>query len=395
MTNHTPGHPRSRSISLTFPVLALVLSVGIASLWMSGCQFPVVVKETVPPIDHPSVGAKLAPTMPVMGSPAAPVLDPNTPGFLKMNHYSHVVDQEMTCDGCHEISDSGQPGMPDHDTCSVCHDINVDEPDAECMFCHVLSPESIAAEEWMDVEVKHAPEKEGFKFDHTAFADDYDSCVTCHSGVTGSNQSTDNLRGTHETLFPGLRKAGLDTNNCALCHSDMNKNVPPASHMQPNFRQAHGGMYAADPNLCMTCHTQNQCDTCHQNTQPQSHFKPEWVHAHGKVGVINEQACLMCHTEQACQTCHQQMMPKDHTNFFRRRSHGKIASWDRERCLVCHKQDYCEACHIGSAPIAFAAPFHTPGAPCLQCHSPASAVAPVRRHGPLPQDSCLNCHRLQ
>jgi hypothetical protein len=371
----------------------VVSAILLGFLALSGCQLPKVTKEPVQDIASPSIGAGLADSKTTLA--AAPALNPETPGFLKMGHYSHAIEQEIECEACHEIDSRGRPSMPDHEVCATCHDIDIDEPDEECMLCHVLSPADVAAEAYENVEVIHAPESGGFQFDHSAFSGDSAVCAKCHDEAMKSSQSTDNLRGDHASLFPGVREQGGDTTNCTLCHIDMNRTAPPSSHQAPNFLNAHGNLYRNDPNLCLNCHTQNQCDTCHQNTKPQSHYKNEWRHSHGKVGQFDEQKCMMCHNENACTSCHSQEMPRDHTNFFRTRSHGKIASWDRDRCLVCHKQDYCQACHLGAAPGIPPEDFHRPGTPCLVCHSPASAVRPLRRHGPLPEASCLNCHQFQ
>jgi hypothetical protein len=321
---------------------------------------------------------------------------PNTPGFLKFNHQLHVVDQGIACSDCHTFGADGKPGMPDHDVCVTCHEINTDEPSQECAFCHVYSQQEIASQAWIDVSVKHPPKADTFQFNHSEVAGDAAACVNCHKAANTSKQTTDSVGGNHSTLFPEIRKRGGNPDNCALCHASISRQNPPGWHRRPDFQQTHGKeAQRINEGQCLMCHTQRQCQTCHEQTKPQSHIRPEWRVSHGKIGAVDQKACQLCHTEQACKTCHQTQMPRDHTNFFRRRSHGKIASWNRERCLVCHKQDYCESCHVGSAPGITKRPFHTSGTPCLVCHSPASAVRPLRRHGPLPEGSCLKCHRFQ
>ncbi|MBK7496334.1 MAG: hypothetical protein KJ050_08905 [Candidatus Omnitrophica bacterium] len=361
--------------------------------FLGGCQLPQVVQEPVssaPPMH--SVGYGLVETPSILKASQRA----DTPGFLKFSHQVHVSEQEMECSACHEISEAGKPAMPDHEACSTCHDINTDEPSDACMMCHILEPQAIQTQAWGDVAVIHPKKVDEFQFNHTAFAGDSTQCASCHKNAASSKQVTDNVGGTHATLFSEVRKAGGNPDNCALCHTKISRQNPPDWHRRPDFGQTHGKeTQRINEGVCLDCHTQNQCQSCHQQTKPQSHLRPEWAHSHGKVGTFDEKACLLCHSEQACKTCHQSQMPRDHTNFFRRRSHGKMASWNRDRCLVCHKQDYCEACHVGAAPLVTKQPFHTPGAPCLNCHSPASPVRPLRRHGPLPEDTCMKCHRIQ
>jgi len=379
-------------------VVGLALPLGL--VWLSGCHLMPANNTYAPAVETPgsSIGATTLASPEYHATKAATTkLNPETPGFLKLNHQLHIVEQGISCEDCHSISSSGRPEFPDHDTCSVCHDIDIDNPNEDCMLCHVLEPADVAAGAFEEIEVIHVPEHtREFQFDHTPFASDSETCAQCHTQVGSSVLTTDNNRGDHETLFPGVKAVGGDVENCQICHTEMSANQPPSSHLRPGFMKTHGQDYLhGEQGLCLNCHAQNDCDTCHSQTPPESHSRPEWTHSHGKLGTFDEDQCLMCHSDQSCQECHMSTMPKDHTNFFRRRSHGKIASWDRDRCMTCHKQDYCEACHVGSAPLVVAQPFHTPGADCLQCHSPASPVRPLRRHGPLPNDSCLKCHQFE
>lgn len=369
---------------------SVVFLVSLA-VWLSGCQLPRVTQENLTSTPQHSVGAGLA------GTPAKlkTTQSPNTPGFLKFPHKTHVVDQGVGCTDCHAVSSEGKPGMPDHDVCSTCHEVKIDTPDDSCGLCHVYSQKEIETKAWMDVAVVKPKKVDEFNFNHSAVAADAESCIKCHKQASTSMVVTDSVGGTHATLFSEVRRTGGNPDNCALCHTTISRQKAPSWHQDPAFQQTHGHeTQRINEGVCATCHTQKQCQTCHQQTKPQSHQRPEWPRAHGKVGTFDQKACLQCHSEQACKTCHNSEMPRDHTNFFRRRSHGKLASWNRDRCMVCHKQDFCEACHIGAAPIVPPAPQHVPGVPCLQCHSPASPVHPLRRHGPLPEDSCLKCHRL-
>ncbi|NUN96408.1 MAG: hypothetical protein HUU16_09560 [Candidatus Omnitrophica bacterium] len=374
--------------------MGLALALGLALVGLSGCQLPKVQQEYCAPAQPSathSIGATLLDSPPSLKASQSP----ETPGFLRVNHQQHAVEQGIACTDCHAIGSGGKPGMPDHDVCSTCHEINIDEPNEDCALCHVLSEQQKQAQAWADISVEHPKKADTFQFDHTAFAADADSCVGCHKTATTSTLTTDSIGGNHATLFPEIRKRGMSTDNCAICHATLNRQTPPDWHRRPDFQEVHGRETQRINNGdCAICHTEQQCRSCHQQTQPKSHQRPEWRHSHGKVGMFDEKACMMCHTEQSCRSCHNTEMPRDHTNFFRTRSHGKIASWNRERCLVCHKQDYCESCHVGSAPRLTPQPFHNAGAPCLSCHSPTSPVAPLRRHGPLPEDSCLRCHRM-
>jgi hypothetical protein len=385
--------PRQYHLSAFLRIKVLLLMAGIA-ITLAGCQFPNVMTEPAAPIDGKSVGYTLSENQPVQKAASKPVLDPNTPGMLRFSHQQHIVDNGMTCDACHVIGANGRPGRPDHTACTSCHEIDETNPTADCLKCHVLSAEHQAAGSFEEIAVTRVPASGKFQFNHSSFTD-VSVCISCHNKAEGSQKSTDNLRGDHSTLFPGVKKTGANPDQCSQCHTDINRNTPPSSHKDPGFTRQHGAMSkGADGTLCSACHSPSQCQNCHQQTKPESHIRPEWTHSHGKVGMFDKSSCYLCHNEQACRTCHSTEMPKDHTNFFRRRSHGNIAAVSRDRCLVCHKQDYCEACHVGSSPRVTKQPFHTPGSNCLTCHSPASGIRPLRRHGPLPLDSCMKCHRF-
>ncbi|MCA9411861.1 MAG: hypothetical protein KC931_07160 [Candidatus Omnitrophica bacterium] len=399
--NNVPKPPRFLSRSMVEQGLCIVvaLCLPMTLVWLTGCHMTPSANYSISSdVPGSSVGSSFLASPKAAPAMSKVKMDPNSPGSLKLNHHNHIVEQGISCEDCHAIGATGRPEFPDHDTCSICHDIDIDNPGEDCMLCHVLDPADVAAGAYEEIMVLHVPEHTSdFHFDHSAFAEDSDTCTQCHTGVSSSELSTDDNRGNHDTLFPAVRSLGLDPQNCQLCHSEMSKTQPPSSHLRPGFLKTHGQDFmGGDQSMCLNCHAQNDCDTCHSQTPPESHSRPEWAHSHGKLGhSFNKDQCLMCHSDQSCQECHMSTMPKDHTNFFRRRSHGKIASWDRDRCMNCHKQDYCQACHVGSSPKVTSQPFHTPGADCLNCHSPASPVWPLKRHGPLPNDSCLKCHQFE
>ncbi|MCA9449971.1 MAG: hypothetical protein KC931_22810, partial [Candidatus Omnitrophica bacterium] len=176
----TPNTPSFTVKSLMEKALCLLvgLSLPMGIVWLTGCQLPTANYQPVADGPGSSIGAT------TLGSPKATQKKPkmklaqNTPGFLKMNHQLHIVEQGISCEDCHSIGSTGRPEFPDHDTCSICHDIDIDAPNEDCMLCHVLDPSDIAAGAFEEIEVIHVPEHTSdFHFDHSDFADNTESCA--------------------------------------------------------------------------------------------------------------------------------------------------------------------------------------------------------------------------
>ncbi|MDX9755577.1 MAG: hypothetical protein RBU29_16555 [bacterium] len=283
------------------------------------------------------------------------------PGIANFPHNIHV-EQEITCDTCHELNDD-QVTLPAMDSCLTCHEADSDTL-SRCTECHqqhnvqpagesVVSHQSLLKplmpKDWADVKFNHAQYLEN----------DQETCFGCHAGVKDSDKSTLSNLPSMETSMDFNEVHGI-SNECAVCHTEVDRLNPPASH-NASWAQKHGMM------------------------EP----------------FMDKDRCLLCHEEATCTTCHRIEQPKSHTNLWRRRTHGIQASFDRGRCLVCHRNDECMSCHRNAADRIPPAHYHQPGVQCVICHAPQGAIrqpsSPVKMmpHRMMMGSSsakCLECH---
>jgi len=181
---------------------------------------------------------------------------------------------------------------------------------------------------------------------------------------------------------------------CAACHDDgRTRETKPAWH-DLAWSRNHGqyirkfGFKADNKSTCTLCHAESQCTSCHQQEKPRNHNEFWRLKGHGLAVGLDRSRCFACHRgADFCERCHAQTQPLDHT-----------ALWGapgNRHCLNCHLPitsagaQRCSSCHTGtpshaSAPAQPANALHTPGANCLNCHSPL-------RH-PDNGTSCAVCH---
>ena len=258
---------------------------------------------------------------------------------LKFSHYTHVTDNEMTCDECH--GELGQPSftMMSHKTCIDCHD----EPEEKeitmdtCGYCH-QEKQLPALKDWKSV--TNAPGKQIFV--HTEALEG--KCQTCHGSLMA--KSLTSVPKLHRDDVLQIRDDAHDSGqDCLHCHVDMDRYQEPADHEQ------------------------------------------FWMKRHGQFGMQTDAACSVCHSEDSCKECHSVMQPRNHNNMWRQRTHGVEASWNRDGCIVCHEEDSCQSCHSQVAPRSHRGRWSAaPGAKttpthCVSCHTSASAG-----------EGCLVCH---
>ncbi len=240
---------------------------------------------------------------------------------LNYNHNLHVVENEIDCSTCHAPAQAGAMQQPDHAACSDCHEIDEDNPSAECLLCHRVK----SADE-IEVRRPVEPQTEEIVFSHERHKYMNASCEDCHTRAAASTESK-------EDVLP--RKEA-----CLTCHDDVTA-------------------------------PQKDCGTCHVETSPVSvTHKFDWEIHHGIESKISTSNCLTCHSEDSCIECHQDKKPRDHNNAWRRVNHGGEAAWNQGRCMVCHEEDYCDRCHSNTKPRSHRSSAWTSGPTvhCSQCH---------------------------
>lgn len=255
------------------------------------------------------------------------------------SHDLHVRTERLDCFSCHETAMmEDDPGMPDLDSCAVCHD-DIDEgepPDRQVSRLFVDGVYQGARAAALDDEVI---------FSHLGHVTDESSCGDCHTRIA-----------RNEVVGP---EQAISMADCMQCHAEERA-----------------------PNECVDCHSEVTADW-----EPANHHH-NWDFTHGMVsrgprdGVVAED-CSVCHTESDCSDCHLQEPPRDHNNYFRRRGHGLFSMMDRERCEACHQPDSCDRCHAEVLPSSHTGMFGgVKSTHCLGCHFPLKSEA-----------GCVTCHQ--
>ncbi len=228
-------------------------------------------------------------------------------------------------------------------------------------------------------------------FPHNLHVEDLElECQTCHEGVSESTAGTDNL-------MPSMDKCGEchdieDTDNCTLCHSDMDN--PDANQRVEDYiplfnHQVHGKQEIS-------------CEVCHNDVSTSASSVDSHIPGMGTGPGMN--LCVTCHNgmraPNECTTCHVEgrgkiqeergKIPADHTNseWIRLRQHGDDAKLDNaESCMACHQRSWCMECHQGDN-LFFGNRPHQPGyefkhpldvrsgrIECASCHESSSFCA--------------------
>lgn len=256
---------------------------------------------------------------------------------LIFSHKLHVVENEMECDACHQVTYESQKGadnlMPNMESCGNCHDIEASD---DCGVCH------------SDLEdPRNVPRVEDYfpNFSHHLHIEAGLECNTCHAGIANK-----------EIVEPYELP---DLENCQQCHTE--RKVKPTNHL-PNYQHTHGDearSFALNAEqTCNTCHSVKYCQMCHEGdnldrlTHPLNYSVTHHLDAIGK-----ERDCNVCHTErQFCIDCHNAflVLPHNHTAGWANPipgdggRHSVEARNDLESCMSCHEQNYeltCVKCH--------------------------------------------------
>jgi hypothetical protein len=142
-----------------------------------------------------------------------------------------------------------------------------------------------------------------------------------------------------------------------------------------SFARHHGQQAMAESKLCQTCHTQADCQSCHDLNQGlsverrrperiEAHFvhRADFITRHAIEAQANPTRCSSCHTSETCDACHvERGVSGGHvggrnppppgwvgsdvgSNSF----HGAAARRDIVLCASCHDQGpatNCIRCH--------------------------------------------------
>jgi hypothetical protein len=231
---------------------------------------------------------------------------------VKFPHAAHLAGLDcggpaqpecLTCNTCHTPSSEDRVGkLPDRTQCDGCH-----EGDAT-MLAAVLTNEP------------HRPYGTiAFDHDrHLAMSPIGGQCVPCHSGVVKAGARA--VPPMSQCFTCHEHQEQWNQGECAPCHaaSDLDRILPQSFlRHEGNFAKDHGQLSASDQRLCQACHTQAECNDCHDVTQqfaverrkPAS-IERSFVHRgdfmvrHAIEAQSQPSACVRCHEPATCDACH-------------------------------------------------------------------------------------------
>jgi hypothetical protein len=274
----------------------------------------------------------------------------------------------------------GKPGKPACLSCSSCHAVSRAESSrpkpALCASCHRADLPRVS-----ESLVQTNPARDAIVFDHgrhLAMREIQGQCVTCHSGVVEAGRPP--LPPMARCFTCHEHEAEWQAGTCAPCHaaSDL-AHTPPRTFLRHDgeFARRHGQFAVEDRKLCQSCHTQKQCNDCHDTTQDLTveRRRPEKVEAtlvHGGDFLVR---------------------------------HALEAQAEPTRCARCHAPETCEACHAQRGVSAIALGGRNPHPPGWVTNNPGASSGHGREarrdillcascHDQGPATNCIRCHKV-
>jgi predicted CXXCH cytochrome family protein len=245
---------------------------------------------------------------------------------LRFDHRAHMPAAKGDCVRCHveiglERPESLRPKMA---TCFGCHQHENQWATRDCDGCHVdmqgegtlPSDHLVHDGDWMREHGVRA-------------ASARDLCASCHS-----ERSCAKCHGVNVAALPS--RLAFDTAQMDGLH-------------RAGFRSRHADEARAAPGLCMGCHSQRSCASCHEasgvgvapagrNPHPAGWLTTQRGGGqHGIEARIDPVSCASCHGgagEQLCVGCHRVGGPGGNPH-----GHGFSSSKDKTRdlpCRLCH-----------------------------------------------------------
>lgn len=320
----------------------------------------------------------------------------HTPAPKGFEHRAHVT-KGIPCTKCHsKVSTDGDfdPAiLPDDASCLECHAKPHDR--RSCLACHSSPTAAGAAIEAR----KH------LTFSHATHVSRQDGdCVRCHTGIREEGAALRPKMATCLTCHP--HDEDFTPDRCNTCHVDLEtEGVLPESHVvhDGDWLREHGVRAASAGELCMTCHSQRSCASCHGVTTAALPARIAFddpmkrtIHRAGFRARHSDEAhaapgtCTACHSESSCSACHDREgvgalaanAASPHPAGWVGISagdneHGRAARRDPAACASCHGgggEQLCVSCHrvggIGGSihPPGWSSKQPMSAAPCRACH---------------------------
>ncbi len=326
-----------------------------------------------------------------------------------------LLPAASSCDGCHS-SQHPPPfeAAPDEDACSMCHagandlarriTASVRMPPARLRFSHAQHVGSGSGVE-APCERCHGDMSKVRLATELQLPDEA-SCLECHDG----EKASDRCGACHPN--------GPDGKLLTRPFDDML--APPLMPRADNhwrgaahdlaFVQDHKAVANANPQLCASCHEEENCLDCHAGVmRPMRIHAADYLTRHGVEARMGTNSCQSCHRLQDdCRTCHERtglgsvgpesdfgvgsgasFHPSGWSTPGSLENHAFAAQRNIAACASCHSEDSCLACHATAGGVRPGLGVNPHGGGfegsvrcsslasrnrrvCLQCHAPGS-----------------------
>jgi len=372
---------------------------------------------------RPPSAAVRRPRLPPDPRGPSPIIYPPQRIALRMDH-SLPEHRRLRCVRCHRgagLSTEARDSLiPREETCSPCHDEQLDRDDptaARCGTCHVGFRDG------------EAPPVSSFptarlRFSHRTHVEDGMRCRTCHVGIpeatVADRRHLPRMRQCFECHGPdGFSTEGTAPGACTTCHLSR-----PDGRLRTRFAQGemnpptwlfgmrhdhewlvrHRWVAADQGGVCASCHRESDCVECHDgNVRPRRVHPGDYLTTHVEPARRDQPRCSSCHqVSRFCAECHSRLGLSTFSAPEVRspdRYHPPEAVWVRgpnmhalearramNACASCHAERDCVTCH-GALGIGAGVSPHPPGfanrcaaalssnaRACVTCHGDVEAL---------------------
>lgn len=286
---------------------------------------------------------------------APPADEPDNLKFTHPEHPDVEEGSEIGCVGCHTRAGEPRMAVAEHPVvrrCLDCHEHRAEQHkiDAECETCHVPLAEAPFDEaQILSIRMPADHESGDFIRDlHGELAEaNLARCATCHTRERCESCHVDAPAVAAIGRMPAAQGVVARSLPSFAAHYP----VPP-SHTEPDFLFEHGD--EASRLQCATCHTRDDCVSCHVPPQPDA---------------VAEMPARRDVRAPGVQVARRE--PPSHATPFFEREHGNVASAAGASCETCHRRTMCVDCHDAAAA----------GAPALVANGLASDTMRTARDG--------------
>jgi nitrate/TMAO reductase-like tetraheme cytochrome c subunit len=206
-------------------------------------------------------------------------------------------------------------------------------PDSRCLRCH---------DPGREISIKP-----GTLIDHDRHAESNGSCLSCHLTTAHPNPSEDGELLFMEQCFTchGEPDNPDASEACETCHPEEFE-LRPESHGPEAWQTDHGERATADRSLCLMCHAESQCDTCHGVEMPHPAEWAEGATEHGPAVQEDREVCVRCHEDSPgfCSVCHHEGYDPAQGDWFPQHPNN-ARQQGGESCEECHERTFCSYCH--------------------------------------------------